>query len=167
MEYKASKGMMVKLITIGIFILFAYIGYRSVLGLLHSGGRLTPILIHTGILVFLTGIIVACYLFAPRGYSIEGNQLIVRRPFSNKVIPIDSIEEIRQVDKNELRGMIRTFGVGGLFGNYGKFYAPSLGNFTMYGTQRQNYVLIVTRQKKMVITPDDLELIEQVKQINL
>lgn len=59
--------------------------------------------------------------------------------------------------------MIRTFGVGGLFGNYGKFYTQGLGNITMYGTQNKNFILIKTENKKILITPDDLRIIDHLK----
>ncbi|MCK5136062.1 MAG: hypothetical protein KAR19_09775 [Bacteroidales bacterium] len=48
-------------------------------------------------------------------------------------------------------------------GNYGKFYTNGLGNVTMYGTQSENYILIKTKRKKILITPDDLGIIEQIK----
>ena len=59
--------------------------------------------------------------------------------------------------------MIRTFGVGGLFGIYGKFYTNGLGNITVFGTQSKNYILIRTNSQKIVITPDDIGIIEKIR----
>jgi cytochrome c biogenesis protein CcdA len=163
MDYKASKDMTIQAITIGIVLLFAFLSYRSAVALIHSNGNLATILIHSSVLIFLLGTLLLCFLFAPQKYSIEENEIIIQRPISNIHISIDSIKEIRQVDKSETKGMIRTFGVGGLFGNFGKFYAPALGRITMYATQNKNYVLIIANKRKIIITPDDLAIIEQIK----
>ena len=163
MDYKASKGMTVQIITIGVAVLFAFLGYKSVMGLIHANGNMTPILIHSSLLIFLLGTISLCFLLAPQKYTVDTDYLKVHRPLSYKYISLDSIIEVRAVDKSELKGMIRTFGVGGLFGNYGKFYTNGLGNVTMYGTQSENYILIKTKRKKILITPDDLGIIEQIK----
>ena len=165
MDFKASKDMTVKIITIGVFLLFAFISYKSIIGIIHSSGRLTPILIHSSVLLFMVGILLFSYLYAPKEYSVDKHSLVIHRPVSNKIIPIDSIIEIRQVDKSELKGTIRTFGVGGLFGNYGKFYTPALGNLTFYATQNKNYVLITMNKKKILLTPDDLGIIQEIKDI--
>jgi hypothetical protein len=163
MEFKASKSMAIQIITIGVIILFAFIGYKSLTGLLHAKGNLTLILTHSGVLLFLTATILICYLLAPKKYSIDKDNFIVHRPMSDIIIPLDSIKDIRIAGDWDLKGMIRTFGVGGLFGNYGKFYSQGLGSVTMYGTQTKNFVLIKTESRKILITPDDLGLIEEIK----
>ena len=150
MEYtfKASRGMTIQIITIGVIILFVFIGYKSILGIITSNGDLRTILLHSSILVLLFGTLLFCYLFAPQKYSIKGNEFIIHRPIFDKYFAIDSIKEIRQLDKSELKGMIRTFGVGGLFGSYGKFYNQTLGNVTMYATQNKNYIIILRLVKQ-------------------
>jgi len=163
MDYKASKDMTVQIITICVVVLFAFLGYKSVMGLIHANGNITPILIHSSSLVLFAGTFFLCFLLAPQKYSVDDDYLIIHRPLSDIRISLDSIIEIRKVDKSELKGMIRTFGVGGLFGNYGKFYTNDLGNITMYGTQNKNYILIRTEGEKILITPDDLGIVEHIK----
>jgi hypothetical protein len=71
---------------------------------------------------------------------------------------------VRTLADNEAKGTIRTFGVGGLFGYFGKFHTPGIGHSTFYATQRKNKILIVTsNDKKIVITPDDNSLAEKLK----
>ena len=110
--------MAIQIITIGVIVLFAFIGYKSLIGLLHAKGNLTVIMIHSSVLIFLTATILFCYLLAPQKYSIDNDNFIVHRPISDIIIPIDSIKDIRIAGDWDLKGMIRTFGVGGLFGNY-------------------------------------------------
>ena len=79
-------------------------------------------------------------------------------------IKISAITEARILNSNEMSGLIRTFGNGGLFGYYGKFYNTKLKHLTLYTTQRKNRILIETSQsKKIVISPDDLSFVEKLK----
>lgn len=60
------------------------------------------------------------------------------------------------LEKDALYWSIRTFGVGGLFGYFGKFANAKLGNMTWYATRRDKTVLIKTAgNKKIILTPDD------------
>jgi len=127
MEYKASKDLTVQIITIGVVILFAFLGYKSIMGLINSNGNLAPILFHWSVIVFLFGTLLLCFLYAPKSYSVNEDKLVIHRPLNDKYIPIDSIVEIRPINKSEFKGTIRTFGVGGLFGNYGKFHSNGHG----------------------------------------
>ena len=61
----------------------------------------------------------------------------------------------REISNNDMGLTIRTFGVGGLFGYFGKFFNSKIGRLTMYGTRRNNTVLIETDNKKIILTPDD------------
>ena len=71
----------------------------------------------------------------------------------------------RTVEKDEIVTLIRTFGNGGLFGYYGKFYSSKLGNITLYATQSRNRVLIKTiHGTQIMITPDDLSLVEALQE---
>ena len=165
MEYKASLDTLAKVITVGVFILFAVLGYRSVKALTVSQGDTTTILIHSGILLFFITTIVGCYLFAPQSYTLDNTDFTIVRPASNKKIKLSEIAEIRIVADTEMTGAIRTFGVGGLFGYYGKYYTSKIGSMTFYATQRKNKIFILTKQgQKIIITPDDISIIEQLKE---
>lgn len=69
---------------------------------------------------------------------------------------LSDIEEIRSIEAGETGVGIRTFGVGGLFGYYGRFNYDKAGNLTQYATQSVNKVFIRTKQgKQIIITPND------------
>jgi hypothetical protein len=75
------------------------------------------------------------------------------------------MKEVRKLENFETRGTLRTFGVGGLFGYFGKFYIPSIGSCTFYATQSKNKILITTHNDhKIILTPDDLSLAVQLEQ---
>ena len=80
----------------------------------------------------------------------------IGRIAGNIRIPLKQVSTVDELPREQLRGMIRTFGVGGLFGYYGKFFSASLGHITMYATRAKGMVLITTTTgKKIVISPDD------------
>jgi hypothetical protein len=83
---------------------------------------------------------------------------------SKIVIPVNDIIAVKLIDDNEITGTIRKFGVGGLFGYYGLYYIPKIGNVKYYTTRRNNRILIVLKNKnKIVISPDDVSLIDLIK----
>jgi hypothetical protein len=167
MEYKASLDTFAKIITIAALLLFIYIGYRSVKAIFVAGGNSTAILLHSGILFFLVCTVLLCWLYRPQKYVLEKNELVIVRTIKERRINIDDITEIRAVARGELSGTIRTFGVGGMFGYFGLYYNSKLGSMTWYITQRKNRVLIRTKTgDKIIISPDDLSLIENVKTMN-
>jgi hypothetical protein len=164
MEYKASFDALTKVITVGVIVLLVVIGLRSVKALLVAEGDTTTILLHTGILLLFVAIVVGGYLFSTQKYLVENNQLVIRRPIGERKISISDIAEIRLVTAGEMFGTIRTFGNGGMFGYYGKYYNRSFGSMTLYTTQKANRVFIRTKSgSKIIISPDDLSLVDKLK----
>lgn len=164
MEYKASLDTLAKIITGVTIIIFVLIGYISVKAIWVSEGNISTLLIHIIIILFFSSIILFSYLYAPKSYSVDDAQLIINRPISKVTITLSDIEEVREISNAEMTGAIRTFGVGGLFGYYGKYYAPKIGHLKLYATQRRNMVLILTKQgQKILISPDDIRIIEKLK----
>jgi hypothetical protein len=164
MEYKASFDTLTKVLTLGVIVFFAYIAQKSVKALLVAEGDTTTILIHSGVIFVLLATLVVSYLFSTQNYLIDNNEFVIRRPISERKISIADIEEIRLVGEGDMTGTIRTFGNGGLFGYYGKYYNKTFGSMTLYTTQRANRVFIRTKSgSKIIISPDDLSLIDKLK----
>ena len=104
------------------------------------------------------------WALAPRGFTIDANQLTVERPLWPLRIPRADIRSARALDAGEARrlglaggGALRTFGTSGLFGYYGRFRSAALGSFRMYATRGTGFVLVETRRGPVVLTPDDPE----------
>ena len=151
MKFKASLDNLVKIITVSCFILFTVISY-----FVFANNQLPiPALIAIMASLWLTFIL--CYLFHPTAYSISGDKIIVHRPLSDLIIPRTDLLDIRIPAEAEMRWTIRTIGVGGLFGYFGKFTNTQLGGMTWYATQRGNYVLLITQTRRIIITPDKPE----------
>lgn len=151
MKFSASLDNLVKIITVSCFILFIAISY-----FVFANNQLPlPALIAIMATLWLTFIL--CYLYHPTAYSVIGDSIIIHRPISPLVILRTDLLDIRIPTEAEMRWTIRTFGVGGLFGYFGKFTNTQLGGMTWYATQRDNYVLLVTKTNRIILTPDSPE----------
>ncbi len=123
--------------------------------------------VQTGVffaMLFFILIEISSYLFRTSQYELKENAIYINRPIGNVIIPLSSVKDIYMVDEKDMKWTIRMFGSGGLFGYYGLFYNREQGRMTWYATQRRNYVMLITKRgKKIILTPDDLSLIDAVK----
>lgn len=161
--YKATVDNTVKTITAIISVLFLFI-LVSQFNLLKDAG--TPFHVVSTIgLIFIYGI---CYLLRPMAYELTNDNLIIHRPWKDVKIATQEIQSLTCISKATLSGSIRTFGVGGLFGYFGKFYQSKIGKMTWYATRTDRPVLIITKTgKKIIITPDDPQkLADDFNQLN-
>lgn len=99
--------------------------------------------------VFLPG-------YAPAGAVVTPEELrIVKRKRGPVVLPAAQIVSLEPIDASTLRGCIRTFGCGGLFGSWGRFRCKALGAFRGYITDAKSLVLIHTASEGLfVISPE-------------
>ncbi|MBM4024608.1 MAG: hypothetical protein FJ280_04275 [Planctomycetes bacterium] len=96
--------------------------------------------------------------FAPRGYLVGPDGIVVRRLGPPLVIPHRRIREVRPTDSGEIGFAWRVFGSGGFLGWFGRFRSRGLGEFRAYATNRQDLVLITkTNGRKIVISPHPLD----------
>ncbi|NIJ52758.1 PH domain-containing protein [Dyadobacter arcticus] len=151
MTYKASWDTLTKIVTVGVTIL--YLGILVNLFIFNgeptNGSRYI-----IGAILFLTYFIT--YAFRPIDYVINPEKLIIRRPFDKVAIDFKQIASAEILDDERLKWTFRTFGVGGLFGFYGKFYNSRIGSMTWYATRRKRAVLIITTGgKNIIVTPDE------------
>lgn len=150
MKFKASMDNMAKIVTAGIAILFLFliIGQFTLLKEVDTTTSIITI-------VLLMGIYIVPFLLRPIDYRVESNQVKIHRLVSDVKIDKDSILSVQVLDDGALNWSIRTFGVGGLFGYFGKFANSKLGNMTWYATRRNKAVIIQTNNKKIIVTPDE------------
>ncbi len=169
LEYTTSFDNFSKGVTIGVILLLGSISYRSfkvLLGFKSLDSK--SILIHSLVLIIMLSIIIVSYLWSPKKYILSDNQLIINKTTNNIVVDYKYITKVQLIKKEEMKGTIRTFGNGGLFGYYGKFHNPTFGNMNFQTTRQNNRVLIETKDnRKIIISPDDLNFINEInKRIN-
>jgi hypothetical protein len=108
--------------------------------------------------IILLLIYLICLLLKPINYQITEKELIIHRLIKNVHIKRTEIESLEVLEKSALSGSIRIFGVGGLFGWYGRFANKQLGTMTWYVTRRDKPILILTKSNKsIIISPDEVE----------
>ncbi|MDX5346608.1 MAG: PH domain-containing protein [Hymenobacteraceae bacterium] len=164
MDYKASLDPLSKGISAGVIVLFAVIGFFTIQQLvqaLHTDSSSWAYIISLVLLVSILGV---TFCISPRGYILTRNRLIIKRIFSDRLIFVKDIKQARLLQPDEMKGTIRTFGSGGLFGYFGKFYNNHLGIFTAYMTQRKNKILIrLYSGEDIIVTPDDMYFLEDLQ----
>ncbi len=98
-------------------------------------------------------IIAVAALFVVRGYEIAGRELVVRRLLWATRVPLDGLEHAWQ-DPEAMAGSIRVFGNGGLFAVTGVYRNGKLGTYRAYVTDRSRALVLRTRSKAIVISPE-------------
>jgi len=102
-------------------------------------------------------VIVLSFAFSPRGYIVSREAVFIKRLIGSVEIPLFSLRDARAAVSDDLRGCIRVFGNGGLFGYYGLYRTSRLGMCRWYVTQRNHGVILVTGSKTVVVSPDDVD----------
>ncbi|RBL90330.1 PH domain-containing protein [Chitinophaga flava] len=103
----------------------------------------------------------------PVAYELTADGLIIIRPLSRKKVALADIAEAFPLAADELRGSIRTFGSGGMFGYLGYFASQQQGAYEMWCTDRASMVMIILKnKKKLVISPVERnEFIQALQQV--
>ena len=105
--------------------------------------------------------ILACEGLAPQRLEVGEEQIVVLRRYKSVVINRDEIKSVQPLSKSDFRGVIRTCGVGGLFGYFGHYYSNKLGSFRLFATSFQNLFLSKLCSGKSVVIscaePDKME----------
>jgi hypothetical protein len=161
-EYKASLDRLTIVLTSIVFVIILYATFISFK--ISEGASGYIIIAVKGAPMLAIAALIVSYIYRPIKYVLTSDSFLVIRPIGSKKFPLQDIREARLIEKGELMVAIRTFGSGGFFGYYGKYYNRKLGYMTWYTTQRRNRILIqMNNGKKIVISPDDLSLLEKLK----
>ena len=154
MKFKTSLDKLAKVVTLLITIIFASIIIVQLELFIDSVQSITFFSILILVLIYLI-----VFLYRPLYYRTTDKFLVIHRFLSDIKINLIDIKSVELLDKERLNGTIRIFGVGGLFGYWGKFHNSKIGTMIWYATRRNNTVLITTiNDKKIVLTPDEAEL---------
>ena len=163
MDFNAPWDGTVKLVT-GL-VVFTLVGVGVVLYVTFSAAEVKGFAL-LALELLLVAILVGSYLLAPRGYRVEADAVLIRRPIGPIRIPIDRIKRIEKLPPEAIKKAVRTFGNGGLFGVYGHFRNSRLGSFRMYVTDHSKLVLLEA-DHVYVLSPDRPEVFVEAVQARL
>lgn len=162
MKYAAPLDKTSKIITLLISLLFIIIIALQIVLFVQYKDSASVI-----IAAFLFVIYVVPFCYHPVSYQIKNNNIVVHRYASDVVLHRSEIKNIELVSNQKLKGAIRTFGVGGMYGYFGQFLNSDLGCMTWYATQRDSEAILIemNNHKKIIITPDKPEqFLQQLQQ---
>jgi hypothetical protein len=162
MEYTASLDEFALYSTAGFIILVGALTAAGVLLILLLRKHRNTVLKCVSILPFLWLTILSSWLFAPQSYILNEKELVVVRPVSNKSFLLSEITGASLL--NDSADVSRSFGVGGIFGYFGYHDIDSIGAASYYATQLKNNILIVSREDYIVISPDDISLMDKINE---
>lgn len=154
MKFKTTLDNLAKGVTAFVTILFASVIVAQLFMLSEAFNYTSVITMIVMIVIYLI-----VFLYRPISYEITESMVCINRPLLDIKIQINDIKSVEILEDSRLRGVVRLFGVGGLFGYWGKFYSSKIGTMTWYATRRDQAILITTTEdKKIVLTPDDPEI---------
>ena len=148
MNFRASLDNTAKTITILVTFLFLGIIWYGMAEASSSKGVLFTS-------AFLALVYIICWLLRPLRYSVTETELLIERPLGKIRIKKEAITNISILQESNIGGAVRTFGVGGLFGYYGKYYNSAFGSMSWYVTRSDKPVLITTAKSKILVSPDE------------
>jgi hypothetical protein len=116
------------------------------------------VLTQSALVVCLSALtVVLSYAYSPRGYALRERSIVVKRLIGGARIPLERVREARRTTSDDLRGCIRLWGSGGMFGYYGLFRTSKLKKCWWYVTDRRNTVVVITDAKTALFSPDDVD----------
>lgn len=145
--YSTSWDNLVKGVTTGVFALMVTL--IVILGLVSNS------LLFTAALITLFGsVLLVIFLWAPRGYELHDNLVVVRRLIGDAKI---AFAQAASRWKWTWWGL-RLFGSGGMYGYYGIFMFKGVGTVRMHATNRHKLVLVTdVNGRKYLLSPDEPE----------
>ena len=90
--------------------------------------------------------------FAPTGYALGGDGVQVHRRAGVLVIPYRAIRGC-DGERRSLSGLT-LFGSRGIFGHFGRFWSPRLGNYRLYLANTRDVVWLATESGWVALSPD-------------
>ncbi len=133
-----------RVVTLGTFLLLGGLTFWIV-----SGEETEALNIF--ILFLVWGPLAITCLFAPRGYLVSREGIIIRRAVGSFTIPAAEVESVELVAR--VRPGIRLWASGGLFGWFGLFTLRDGGTAKVYATRWDRMVRIKTRREIYLLSP--------------
>ena len=111
------------------------------------------------VVAFIVLIVAGVYVFArPTAFVITATQLLILFPGRKREIPLADITGVELLDKDALKGTIRLFGAGGLWGGFGLMWSRRIGTFDAYVSTWDGLVRLDRRAARpLIITPADAQ----------
>lgn len=159
--FKASLGSTAKIITAIVGGLLCFLGmlfiFFFVISLLSGNFQKRDVMMPI-IALGIFGILYYIYTQRTIGYEILSEGIKVFKTNSTELIKKEDILDIESINYTRIKGSVRNFGIGGMFGFTGTFSNKEFGEMIWFVTRTDSLLMINTSKQKIVISPDDVEL---------
>jgi Bacterial PH domain len=122
----------------------------AVAGLLMALAREEPL----GLVVLVLLILLGTAVLGIRGYRLTEEEFQIRHFGWSQRWRLRDLRDV-SVQPGVLAGSIRTFGIGGFFGYFGRFRGRLLGSYKAYVTDGSRAVVLRFFDDTIVISPED------------
>lgn len=143
-EFETAKmDDLTKMLTVAVILLFVAVPFFPLDAELNLNIRL---------LIMVVGftVVFISYLHVPRNFQLSKSSLSFRNGFRTVEIPLN---EITEASRSLKKFQFRTFGIGGLFGYFGRFN----GTEKWFVTNRNKKIKLITSGQIFVISPEEPE----------
>lgn len=147
-RYQASLGKMVLTTTVLVAVLLTVVTVT----LVSTIKGLEPAVM-TLICVSPLASFGIAFLFRIWGYSVSTHGIRVHRTLFPVTLPLQTLVTIER-SPGLTKGSLRTFGNGGLFGFYGRFWKSGIGSYRAFVTDPANALLLTVGDRKYALSPD-------------
>jgi hypothetical protein len=141
---------------LAVALLLGLVLFLPGIGLLSQDPEDGPALLRL-IPIGLLGVLALTWALSPRGFAIEGSDLLLERRLGALRIPLRTITAVGPLGALPRSGTLRYAGTSGLFGYFGRFWSPGLGRFRLHATRLTGLVLVDTEQGRWVLSPEPPE----------
>jgi hypothetical protein len=93
------------------------------------------------------------FLYRVWGYGVSTHGIRVHRTLFPVTLPLQPPVTIERTP-GLTKGSLRTFGNGGLFGFYGRFWKSGVGSYRAFVTDPANALLLTSGERKFALSPD-------------
>jgi len=130
-----------------LIVVLGYVAYHAIptpFGFTHYFGL--------GVALVPIAILIFSILFVVTGYTVDGNDLYIRRLLWRTRLSIDGLSRF-WLEPSACTGSVRIIGNGGLFSYTGLYQSPMLGRYRLFATDFTRSVVLVLPKRVIVITP--------------
>ena len=161
LHFSSSMDKGTKLKTLFVFLLFACIAGVSWY-YIKDQPDLLPFLIL--LILIYAGIMSYGIAETPVRYTISDDTFSIVSRWNTIRIPLKDIQAVREFGVEDKKKFRKNLGAEGVLGNVGSYSSALHKELTLYTSRDTNWVLMTRKNgKKVVISPDDMGLVEYLR----
>lgn len=111
--------------------------------------------------------IVLLFAMSPNGVEVGDDVVVIRQRWGGVRRSLFGLTSARRIGIHELQSSIRLVTVGGVFGWFGTFQSPQLGEFRLFATRLDRLVLMEFRGERIVVSVDEPDRLVALLQVQV